>query len=107
MIRLEIPPNFPSEAAQQMQQHAAALQRELLKQLGYPVAQRIRISRWTKYAKQLMAGKKRLTEQESLEVIDELHPQHDDSEDKQLLKLSRARKCKVRQRLVKPYEPKP
>jgi hypothetical protein len=106
-IRVEIPPNFPPEAASQLQKKGALLQQELLRRLGYAVPKRLRSSSLVSKAKQLKADKPRLTVKESLEVIDTTDPGHDISQDPVLLRRSKSRKYQVRRRIIKPYEQKP
>lgn len=105
--RIETPLNYPPEAAMQLQKKASQLRQELLRRLGYSVSKRLRSSPLVDKAKQLKANKKRLTEKESLEVIENLQPGHDMLDDLKLLQLSKSRKYKVRRRIVKPYEPNP
>jgi hypothetical protein len=105
--RVETPPNYPPEAAMQLQKNASQLRQELLRRLGYNVSKRLRSSPLVDKAKQLKANKRKLTEKESLEVIEELYPGHDMSEEMKMLQLSKSRKYKVRRRIVKPYEPNP
>jgi hypothetical protein len=107
-LRVETPPNYPPEAAGALQKTASNLGRELLRRLGYPSPRRLRTSILVTSAQKLRANKKRLTEEESAAVIDELNPDTDNLiEDRKLHRRIRSQKYLVRKRLVKPYEPKP
>jgi hypothetical protein len=105
-MRVETPAEYPPEAASDLQRAASNLGRELSRRLGYQSPRRLRSSELITTAKQLKADKSKLTEAESIEVVDNLYPNHEESEERKLLKRCRSQKNQVRQRIVKPYQHK-
>ena len=57
VIRVETPPLYPIEVGRELQAEALRLGRQLLRQLGYQVPQRIRSSSWVPKAEELRVGK--------------------------------------------------
>lgn len=100
-MRVETPPDYPPEAAKNLHQMASNLGRELLRCLGYHSPKRLRSSPLMTVAKQLKADKSKLTEAESLQIVDDLYPEHDMSQDSKLLKRCKSQKNQVRQRITR------
>lgn len=104
-VELSVPPGYPPEALAELARFAAHLSRELLRRLGYKAPKRLRTSPLIDIATELGVSKKRLTEEETIQIIDKLYPEHEISQERRLLGLVKSRKHKVRKRLVKPYQP--
>ena len=105
-MRVETPTGYPPEAGKELQRRATNLERELSRRLGYQSPKRLRSSELIATAKKLKANKSKLTESESLEVVESLYPDHDISEERKLIKHSKSQKNQVRQRIVRPYQQK-
>lgn len=101
-LRFERPLDYPPEAAQELQKKGERLAKELLKRLGYPVPQRLRVSSLVAKADKLRVGKN-LANREAYEVIDDIYGE-DLSDDARKRKLIGSQRYKLRQRLIKPYE---
>ena len=80
VMRVETPPLYPIEVGRELQAEALRLGRELLRQLGYQVPQRMRSSSWVTKAKELRVGKK-LPPRGVEETVAELYPQDQEADD--------------------------
>ena len=105
MMRVDIPVDFPPEAARNLQKSASDLGRELLERLGYRVWRRQRGSKLMSRAVELRAGEPELASGEIYDIIDGIYgeygPMTDDQQRRELIKSQRK---KVRRRLKDRYE---
>ena len=106
-MRVETPLGYPPQAAENLERQAKRLEKELLRCLGYSVAERLRSSPLVAMADKLRVAKS-LAHNEAYDVIDDINNgetiegQIDD--DNKGRKLVGSRRNKLRKRLIKPYE---
>jgi hypothetical protein len=112
-MRIEYPTGYPSEARQQADRQVAGLERELLRRLGYRVAQRTRKSRLVDKASDLKIGQAKITPVETYDIVDRAYSSTDDPDDADLghdqarRKQVGGRRHHLKQRLIVPYQTDP
>ena len=106
-MRVETPLGYPPQAAENLERQAKRLEKELLRCLGYSVAERLRSSPLVAMADKLRVAKS-LAHNEAYDVIDDINNGetiegqiYDDNKGR---KLVGSRRNKLRKRLIKPYE---
>ncbi len=77
MMRVDIPVDFPPEAAREIQKLASDRGRELLRRLGYSVTKRQRPSKLMSRADELRAGEAHLADWEIHQIIDNIYGEED------------------------------
>ncbi|MDD4924243.1 MAG: hypothetical protein PHF74_05360 [Dehalococcoidales bacterium] len=112
-LRFEIPVDYPPKGTSKLIRGIGLLSKDLLKLLGYPGFQRIRISSLIKQAETLDVNKQRLSRRKLYEVIatsaskEELEGDLSDisvENDLKRTKVLKSRKHQLRKRLVRPYD---
>lgn len=104
-IELELPPDYPSEARQEMAKQSAELQQEILRCLGYYAPRRVRSSRLTDLAKTLKMDQRPLPRLGAYMIIDKLDDGDDDmTYDQQKRRTISSQRYKLKKRLVDPFE---
>ncbi len=105
-IRTEYPPLYPSEARQRMDKDLSRIERRLLKELGYPVGERMRSSPLVDQADKLKLDQGKLPSGGIYEIIDENASSPDEdgdlSNDQQLRNLFKSQRNRLNKRL-RPY----
>lgn len=104
-LRKETPLPYPPEAAVELHKEGDKKCRELLKQLGYSIPQRLRSSPLISRADKLRLSKDRLDNREAYDIMDETHPNGDWRKEKRRRKEIASSRYKLKKRLKKPYEP--
>jgi len=105
-MRVDTPLGYPPQAAEGLERRAKRLEKELLRCLGYPVAERLRISSLVPMADRLRV-RKTLARNEAYDVLDDIsngetiEGQIDDTKGRKLIG---SRRHRLRKRLIKPYE---
>jgi len=103
-IRVEVPTDYPSEAASQLHREAAKLEKELRKRLGYKVRERLRSSPLVEKAAELKVEEAPLSLGGAYNIIDEMYPGEDMKKDKARRKTTGSQRHRVRKRLIERYE---
>lgn len=103
-VEVNVPPVYPPEAAKQLAGFGVQLTRKILLRLGYPVPRRLRSTKLLPEAGKLRIGERPLSSGAAYEIIDELFPDRDLSQDQKRRKLVKSRRAKLYERIVKPYE---
>jgi len=80
VMRVETPALYPMEVGRELQAEAQRLGRELLRQLGYQVPQRIRSSSWVPKAKELRVGEKGLPPRSVEEIVVKVYPEEQEAD---------------------------
>jgi len=101
-IDVEIPVEYPPEAASQLQKETSSLARELTRRMGHPIPQRLRASKLVDMSEVLEAEKGPLPKGKLYDIVDKIYPDGDLSRDQQRRKLTASRRHKVRKRLIDP-----
>jgi hypothetical protein len=103
-VRIEIPVEYPPEAASQLARRVSQASKELARTMGRPVPKRMRNSPLASTYEDLKMTVRRLPRLDSYDIADQLHPDGDSGQEQRRRKAVSSRRYKVSQRLVKPYE---
>lgn len=103
-IRTELPPGYPSEAAENLLKDARKLEKELLGHLGYKVQKRLRASKLVSKADKLRITESQLANRGLFEIVADIYPEGSQSKDNQRRKTIKTRRYRMRKRLVEPYK---
>lgn len=103
-MRVELPIDYPPEAARKLQKAANELEKEILRALGYAVKKRLRTSRLVSKAEDLRISETRLPKRGLYEIVAETFDEGSAQEDEQRCKTVKTQRHRLRKRLVKPYE---
>lgn len=98
VLRVETPPDYPPEAAQELQREAQQQIRELLRRLGYRIPRRLRPSALVNIADKLEVGKP-LKSGGAYEILDNLDPLGNVTNDKRGRRLVASERYKIKNRL--------
>ena len=103
-MRVEVPPDYPPEAASQLQKEASRLGRQLRRRLDYPTRERLRTSPLVSMVEELKMDTRPLPRRESYEIIDAVYKDEDSARDQERQRLIKSRRRKLKKRLVEPYQ---
>lgn len=112
-MRLDFPVDYPPKAAGQMGKNAGLLAKRLLRSLGYPGFQRIRLSSLLSQAETLDVKKQRLPRRKLYEIVAKMAPEKElegditnisGENDRKKTRVLKSRKHQLRKRLLKPYD---
>ena len=98
-VAVEVPMNYPPEAAADAARQAANLQRKMARRLGYDVPHRMRQSSLTSKASILRAGEANLEPGAIYDMVDEIYGEQPPAEDQRLRNRVKNQRHRVMKRL--------
>lgn len=99
LLRVETPPDYPTEAARDIQKESQQRLQELLRRLGYRVPKRQRHSPLVSMAKKLRVSNKPLASGQAYEIMDDIYPGIDPNKEQNRRRLIASRRSKINKRL--------
>ncbi len=103
-FRTELPPGYPTEAAEKLTKDTRKLEKELLGRLGYKVQERLRTSKLVDKADKLRITESQLANRGLFEIVADIYPKGNESTDNQRRKTVKTQRNRMRKRLVAPYK---
>ena len=73
-VRTELPPGYPTEAAEKLTKDTRKLEKELLGRLGYKVQERLRTSKLVDKADKLRITESQLANRGLFEIVADIYP---------------------------------